>query len=90
MKANTSQQANGTGFKFPLVRPITSDLAQKIELTFDRMGYRSLSDVYCEADGSNIILKGETRTFYLKQVAQATAAKVAGVGVVINQISVLN
>ena len=89
MSVDTQNEINGTAFKFPVSRPDTSDVAAKIEMTFDRMGYRSLRDVYCESENGRITLRGITPTFYLKQVAQVIAAKVAGVGVISNQIEVL-
>ena len=90
MSVDTQDQTNGTAFKFPISRPETSDLAKKIELSFDRMGYRSLRDVYCVTDSGRITLMGNTPTYYLKQVAQVIAAKIAGVGVINNQIEVLS
>ncbi len=88
MSIDSSQQTTAHCFEFPTQRPNNSELAKKIELTYDRMGYRSLAMVYCETEGSDIVLKGETPTFYLKQVAQVIAAKVAGVGSISNQIHV--
>lgn len=89
MSVDSSQPTNEKCFEFPTNRPDSTDLAKKIELTYDRMGYRSLATVYCETDGSHIVLKGETPTFYLKQVAQVIAAKVAGVESINNQIDVI-
>lgn len=88
MRIDSSQQTNEKCFEFPTKRLNMSELAKKIELTYDRMGYRSLAAVHCESDGSHIVLKGETSTFYLKQVAQVIATKVAGVGTITNQIKV--
>lgn len=88
MSVDSSQQANEKCFEFPTNRLNTTDLAKKIEITYDRMGYRSLAMVYCETEGSHIELKGETPTFYLKQVAQVIASKVAGVESINNQINV--
>lgn len=88
MSVDSSHQANEKCFEFPTNRLNTTDLAKKIEITYDRMGYRSLGMVYCETDGSHIVLKGETPTFYLKQVAQVIASKVAGVESINNQINV--
>lgn len=91
MSVDTRSPTNGTGFKFPINSPSPIELAQKIEMTYDRMGYRSLNEVYCETDeDNNITLKGKTTTYYLKQVAQVIASKIAGVGLVQNQIKVLN
>ena len=89
MSVDIQDQSNGTAFRFPISRTDTSDLAKKIEMTFDTMGYRSLRDVSCISDSGRIVLKGNTPTYYLKQVAQVIAAKVAGVGVINNQIEVL-
>jgi hypothetical protein len=89
MSVNIHGESKGTGFKFPISVPTSQDLAKKIELTYDRMGYRSLKGVYCEIDDhNNITLRGSTATFYLKQVAQVIAAKVTGVGAINNQIKV--
>ena len=90
MSAETNRQNTETVFEFPVDRPKPSDLAKKIKLTYDKMGYRSLRNVYCETEGNHIILRGETTTFYLKQVAQVITAKVAGVESINNQITVLS
>lgn len=89
MSVDSREQENGTGFTFPVARSSMSNLAEKIELTFDRMGYRSLRNVYCETNGSHVTLKGKTSTFYLKQVAQVIATKVGGVTSISNQIEVM-
>lgn len=88
MSIDSHQHTSEKSFEFPIKRLTKTDLAKKIELTFDSMGYRSLARVYCETEGSHIILRGETPTFYLKQVAQVIATKVAGVGSINNQITV--
>ena len=80
----------GKGFNFPVMSPISSNLAKKIEQSFDQMGYRNLRGVYCENSGNDITLRGKTTTFYLKQVAQVIATKLAGGGKVTNLIEVRN
>jgi len=89
MGVNTPKQKDRSGFTFPTTRLDAKDLAKKIKSTFDQMGYRSLRDVHCETDGDRITLKGKTTTFYLKQLAQETASRVAGVDSVDNQIEVV-
>lgn len=88
MSIDSHQQTDEKSIEFPVKRLTKTDLAKKIELSFDSMGYRSLARVYCETEGNHIILKGETPSFYLKQVAQVTATKVAGVESINNQITV--
>ena len=90
MSVDIQEQSNGTAFRFPISRTDPTDLAKSIEMTFDKMGYRSLRNVSCVLDSGRVTLTGNTPTFYLKQVAQVIAAKIAGVGVINNQIEVLN
>ncbi len=47
-----------------------------------------LSRVSCEVIASRATLDGEVPTFYLKQVAQETASRIAGVQTVENRIKV--
>ena len=49
---------------------------------------RRLSCESCEQQDSTIILSGQLDSFYHSQVAQSIAAKVPGVGRVINQVQV--
>ena len=50
--------------------------------------YPVLRNVYCEMEDGRLVLKGRVGSFYLKQVAQAKAAQVAGHITVENQIEV--
>lgn len=50
--------------------------------------YPVLRNVFCEMDEGRIVLKGRVGSFYLKQVAQTTVARVAGLVAIENQIEV--
>ena len=78
-------------FMFPVSKSTPStELERRVEITYNSMGYRNLQDVKCRCAGSHLTLTGKTSTFYLKQVAQVIAAKVAGVDTIENQIEVSN
>ncbi|WP_252853550.1 BON domain-containing protein [Aeoliella straminimaris] len=47
-----------------------------------------LSGVSCQIDANMVVLRGEVPTFYLKQLAQETASRAAGVEKVNNEIEV--
>jgi hypothetical protein len=54
-----------------------------------RSGYFALRDVSCDARGGVLYLGGRLPSYYLKQVAQAIAADVAGGRGVVNRIEVV-
>ena len=86
-----NQRANT--FAFPIGNEVKTfvpqlELGKRIEITFLSMGYRNLRGVRCKCRDGRAVLTGRTSTFYEKQVAQAIAAKVAGVIAVENFIEV--
>lgn len=50
--------------------------------------YRSVRAILCECRDGILFLKGRLSSFYYKQVAQETVAKVKGVNQVVNEIDV--
>jgi hypothetical protein len=63
-------------------------LGQRVEASLRGSGYLTLRGVECDTRGDIVRLRGYLSTYYLKQVAQATAAEVEGVRQVINRIVV--
>ena len=63
-------------------------LANQVQAAFQRLGYRQLRALRCRTEGSTVVLNGTISSFYLKQIAQSTAAKVEGVQRVVNEIEV--
>ena len=63
-------------------------LARLVREAFRQNSYRQLRLVDCCSDGNTVLLRGRTDSFYLKQMAQTTAAKVTGVQRVVNEIEV--
>jgi osmotically-inducible protein OsmY len=51
-------------------------------------GYTALSRIGCDVLGDRIILQGSVPSYHLKQMAQATVQRVAGVGRVENRLAV--
>src|SRR5439155_22005858 len=51
--------------------------------------YLALRNVDCDCHDGGLTLRGRVPTYYLKQVAQAAAARVEGVRQVVNEIEVL-
>lgn len=68
---------------------VPNDLVNNVRASLGRLSYQQLNDVDCSVDGNNnVTLTGNLKSYYLKQIAQAIAIKVPGVGQVNNQILV--
>ena len=52
-------------------------------------GYRVLKNIACDYRDGVLTLRGRLPSYYLKQVAQETVARIAGVQRIDNQIEVL-
>lgn len=63
-------------------------LAERVRLALCATGYAGLRRLSIHADGSSVVLGGQVPSYYLKQVAQATAQGLDGVVQVVNQIRV--
>lgn len=63
-------------------------LTTQVEKALKSNVYRELSDVRVSSDGGAITLNGELDSYFLKQVAQETVRRVAGVELVINDVFV--
>jgi osmotically-inducible protein OsmY len=61
-----------------------------VERRLGASGYLALRRIHCECQGGVLSLRGSVPSHYLKQVAQAIAAEVAGVRRVDNQLRVLS
>ncbi len=67
--------------------PVPSKV-ELLRISFDQLGYQQLNNVKCEVDGNDLILSGQLKSFYLKQIAQSVAIKIPGVESVQNRIEV--
>lgn len=64
-------------------------MAERVERALRATGYRVLCDVaVCVKAGTTVFLGGRVSSFYLKQIAQATALAVPGVHQVRNNLEV--
>jgi osmotically-inducible protein OsmY len=70
-------------------RIIELDLADRVERALRATGYGPLRDVQVTADAWRVALEGRVPSYYLKQVAQATALSVSGVREVRNNLQVV-
>jgi len=68
--------------------PPTPELEELLRISFEQLGYQQLSNVDCEVEENVLVLTGELKSFYLKQVAQTVAMKIPGVASVRNLIEV--
>ena len=66
----------------------SSPIAERVKTSLNRLGNRQLGSLSCEQQDSTVILTGELGSFYDSQMAQVIAAKVPGVGRVINRVVV--
>ena len=69
-------------------RPAEVAIGRLVEGVLRRSGYLALRDVSCVALGQALYLRGRLPSYYLKQVAQESAASVAGARRLINLIEV--
>lgn len=73
----------------PTNSSLSNELVNNVRASLGRLSYQQLNDVDCSVDGeNNVTLTGSLKSYYLKQIAQAIAIKVPGVGQVNNQILV--
>jgi osmotically-inducible protein OsmY len=72
------------------IKPIvaTSDIKRKIEDAFRRNAVVDASHVSVDANGSEVILRGEVRSWSERDQAQASAWSAPGVTNVKNEISI--
>ena len=46
------------------------NLADRVKLSFSRLGYCQLNGVEIDSDGNHVVLFGKLDSYYLKQIAQ--------------------
>ena len=63
-------------------------LQQRLRESFEQLGYPQLQAIECLVEGDTVRLTGQLDSFYLKQVAQSVAMKIAGPHFVQNLIEV--
>lgn len=63
-------------------------LQQQLRESFEQLGYPQLQAIKCSVKDGTVRLTGRLDSFYLKQVAQSVAMKIAGPHFVENQIEV--
>ena len=63
-------------------------LQQQLRESFEQLGYPQLQAIECTVEDDTIRLTGELDSFYLKQVAQSVAMKIAGPHFIQNLIEV--
>ena len=63
-----------------------SEIAQKAE---NCLQMHPVNRVSCEYDGGVLFLRGRSRSFYEKQIAQESVKGIAGVDRVVNEIEVV-
>lgn len=66
------------------------DLCQRVERRVRSNGVTALRGVTCELHQGNLTLRGQVPTYYLKQLAQATASQIEGAEQLVNAIAVEN
>ena len=70
-------------------QPTSSDLLeQQLQESFEQLGYPQLQAIKCTVEGENVKLTGQLDSFYLKQVVQSVAVKIAGPHFIQNLIEV--
>ena len=68
--------------------PPLDSLVQQLQKHFEQLGYPQLQAIECSVEDKTLRLTGNLDSFYLKQVAQSVAVKLAGSHFVQNLIEV--
>lgn len=63
-------------------------LRHRIHFAISRNPYLVRTDIRCEVDNGQVLLKGCVSSFYQKQMAQEWLRKVDGVSAIINELRV--
>jgi osmotically-inducible protein OsmY len=86
----SSKEANADQTAAPLLAQSLEDLhlAERVERALHATGQGALRGVDVTAHARNVVLSGRVPTYYLKQIAQATALAVPGVHQVRNDLEV--
>ena len=70
-------------------QPMSPDsLEQQLRESFEQLGYPQLQAIKCQVEGDIVKLSGQLESFYLKQVVQSVAVKIAGSHSIQNLIEV--
>jgi osmotically-inducible protein OsmY len=69
--------------------PLEPSLAERIDRALRANGYPALRTIEVSAQDGRVVLKGRVPSYYMKQVAQATALTVAGVQELWNGVEVV-
>ena len=74
----------------PKSKPASPDprVSEQVSHAWQRSGYRDLRGLKCEFDGGIVTIRGQVGSYFLKQMAQAIAARVEGVKRINNQLHV--
>jgi osmotically-inducible protein OsmY len=78
--------AERSGSSLPVSAP---GIAESAESRLRGNSYLALKNVSCDYHDGVLILRGCLPTYYLKQMAQAAVARIAGVERVVNEIEVM-
>ncbi len=66
------------------------NVVQEVQSRLQRRLHNPVFDVSCDYHGGVLLLRGQSKSFYEKQVAQEAARGVAGVARVVNNIDVVS
>ena len=65
------------------------DLCTEVEQQIQERTHRRVGDLHVETRDGRVVVRGQTRTYYLKQLAQVAALEVLGAGrTLVNDIQV--
>lgn len=64
-------------------------LAERVECALRARGYRALDSVRASVRAQVVVLRGRVASYYLKQIAQATALAVPGTRQIRNDVDVV-
>jgi BON domain-containing protein len=66
-----------------------TEVEQAVEQQIQERTHRRVGDLHVEAHDGQVVVRGQTRTYYVKQLAQVAALEVLGAGrTLVNDIQV--
>jgi len=72
------------------MKPSTSAIVSAAQNRLQQSPLAALRDVSCECRRGVLVLRGRVPSFYYKQLAQETVARIEGVVEVVNEVEVID
>lgn len=73
----------------PAVAERNRAVEREVRAALEQSGYAAIRNITFELDDGELTLRGQVPSYYMKQMAVSTVAKVAGVALIYNRLKVV-